>query len=229
MREDADVERRSVTELLAMLTRREPEDVDLVDRAGGLARLACADAFEIAGYLGQGRRRARSDTLRTAWTVAAAFELGRRAEIARGTAKVRVASPGEVAAWAAPRLGGLAHEELWMLGVDGRGHLRAARCVAKGGLHGASLRAADPLRAALRVDAAAFILVHNHPSGDPTPSREDVAMTEDVAAAAAVVGVPLLDHVVVAGRDFTCIPLPDVPPRKGAVRTLTRARDGTAR
>jgi DNA repair protein RadC len=60
---------------------------------------------------------------------------------------------------------------------------------------------------ALALDAAAFLLVHNHPSGDPTPSGPDVAMTAEVAAAAAVVGVPLLDHVVVARSAFACVPL----------------------
>ncbi len=139
--------------------------------------------------------------------MAAAFELGRRVEIARTEAPEVLASPADVAAWAAPRLGPLTHEELWMLGVDGRGHLRAARCIARGGLHGAAVRASDPVRAALRVDAAAFVLVHNHPSGDPTPSREDVRLTTQVAAAAAAVGVPLLDHVVFARGGFACVPL----------------------
>ena len=94
-----------------------------------------------------------------------------------------------------------------MLAFDGRGHLRAARCIAKGGLHGASVRAADPLRAALRVDASAFVLVHNHPSGDPTPSHEDVVLTAQIARAAEIVGVALLDHVVVTRGGFACVPI----------------------
>jgi DNA repair protein RadC len=102
----------------------------------------------------------------------------------------------------------LAHEELWMLAVDGRGHLRAARCVARGGLHGASTRAVDPVRAALRVDATAFVLVHNHPSGDPTPSGEDIVLTEHVANVAAIAQVPLLDHVIVARDGYCSVPLP---------------------
>jgi DNA repair protein RadC len=58
--------------------------------------------------------------------------------------------------------------------------------------------ARDPLRIALREGASAFVLVHNHPSGDPSPSDEDVTFTRDVAAAGAMVGTPLVDHVVVA-------------------------------
>jgi len=212
--EDTDIERRSVEDLLFMILRRPA--ADLLERAGGLERLSRADALEIAAHLDRrtasndGRPPART-TLVAARALAAAFELGRRAEIARRGARPRLASPADVAAWAGPRIATLEHEELWMLALDGRGHLRAARCVAKGGLHGAAVRAADPLRAALRVHASAFVLVHNHPSGDPTPSREDVHLTAQVAAAAAVVGVALLDHVVVARDGFASVPLPPAP------------------
>jgi DNA repair protein RadC len=60
----------------------------------------------------------------------------------------------------------------------------------------------DPLRAALREGASAFVLVHNHPSGDPTPSREDISFTAAVADAARVVATPLVDHVIVTRSEF---------------------------
>jgi DNA repair protein RadC len=69
-------------------------------------------------------------------------------------------------------------------------------------------KAADPLRLALRTGASGFVLVHNHPSGDPVPSKEDVAFTRRVAEAAVVVGIPLLDHVVVARGGFASVPFP---------------------
>jgi DNA repair protein RadC len=69
--------------------------------------------------------------------------------------------------------------------------------VAAGGLHGLSVSARDPLRVALREGASAFILVHNHPSGDPTPSLEDVEFTDRIARAADIVATPLIDHVIV--------------------------------
>jgi DNA repair protein RadC len=211
--DDADIERRSVDDLLAMVLGR--TRVELLERAGGLERLARSDAFEIAAHL-EGRdidaltpergRRPSPVMLRWGRAIAAAFELGRRVEIERAKLPDKLAGASDVAAWATPRLAALAHEELWMLGLDGRGALRAARCVAKGGLHGAGVRAADPLRAALRVDASGFVLVHNHPSGDPTPSKEDVVLTEQVGNAAAAVGLALLDHVVVARGGFACVP-----------------------
>ncbi|MBX3200960.1 MAG: JAB domain-containing protein [Labilithrix sp.] len=227
--EEPDVTARSIDELLAMVLRAPEPRRDLLERAGGLERLACAGAFEIAAHLegrdldALDRRRAARPgraALARARSLAAAFELGRRLERARARPPEKLMSADAVAAWAQPRIGALAHEELWMLALDGRGHLRASRCVALGGLHGAAVRAADPIRAALRADASAFVLVHNHPSGDPTPSREDAVLTAEVAAAAQVAGVPLLDHVVVARGGFACVPMlaPEPP----------RARDGAS-
>jgi DNA repair protein RadC len=214
---NADVAGQSLGELLATVIRVREPVFDLIERAGGIEGLARADAFEIAAYLehrdldaidrpSHGCRPSRA-VMGKARSVAAAFELGRRIEAARARPPDKLMSASAVAEWAAPRIGMLSHEELWMLALDGRGHLRGARCIAKGGLHGAAVRGADPIRAALRVDASAFVLVHNHPSGDPTPSREDIVLTSRIATAAQVVGIALLDHIVVARSGFACVPL----------------------
>ena len=109
--------------------------------------------------------------------VLAGCELGRRAhtrELTRATRDGqgegearRFADFEQVAAWARPRLAALEHEELWLLAVDGRQGARAARRIAAGGIHGLHVSARDVLRAALREAASAFLVVHNHPSGDP--------------------------------------------------------------
>ncbi|HXN30322.1 MAG TPA: JAB domain-containing protein, partial [Polyangiaceae bacterium] len=99
-----------------------------------------------------------------------------------------------------PRLATLDHEELWALVLDGRHGLRAARRVASGGIHGLHVAPRDALRVAVREGASAVVLVHNHPSGDPSASSEDVAFTRAVSDAARVVGTPLLDHVIIARR-----------------------------
>jgi DNA repair protein RadC len=133
--------------------------------------------------------------------LAAAIELGRRAiDAASSEAPRRLADREAVEAWARPRLATIDHEELWLLAVDGHYGLRAARRVASGGIHGLHVGTRDPLRVAIREAASAFVLVHNHPSGDPTPSAEDVAFTASLVEAAALVGTPLLDHVVIARR-----------------------------
>jgi DNA repair protein RadC len=111
-----------------------------------------------------------------------------------------MSSSTEVARWARLRLSELDHEQVWVLALDGRNNLRAARRIAEGGLHGCSVETRDVLRAVVRDAASAFVLVHNHPSGDPSPSHEDVELTTTLVRAAQVIGTPLLDHVIVAGR-----------------------------
>jgi DNA repair protein RadC len=167
--------------------------VMLLEEHGGVAGLARAGIGELVERAGVGVAKAAR--------LAAAVELGRRATVAASReTSVRMPDRAAVEGWAQPRLATLDHEELWLLALDGHHGLRAARRVASGGIHGLHVAARDPLRIALREGASAFVLVHNHPSGDPTPSPEDIAFTRVVERAAAVVGTPLLDHVVIARR-----------------------------
>ncbi len=212
MRTPLDLEASSVEELLAAVmqggararagsaARARDLAIDLLADLGGLGGLARSTPEEL-----ETRLDGAVDAPSTARGIVAAFELGRRIASERASAEV-ITNSADVAAWGVPRLGGLDHEELWLLALDGRAHVRAVRCVAKGGLHGMGVRPADPLRLALRAAASGFVLVHNHPSGDPTPSREDIVFTRRIADAAAVVGVPLLDHVVVTASGFASVP-----------------------
>jgi DNA repair protein RadC len=109
-------------------------------------------------------------------------------------------SSAEVARVYGARLGGHLHEVIVAVAVDGQHNFLGEVTVAEGGAHGACIRPADVLRPMIRAGASGFILVHNHPSSDPRPSPEDIEMTEELARAGNVVGIPLLDHVVVAAR-----------------------------
>jgi DNA repair protein RadC len=131
----------------------------------------------------------------------AAIELGRRACSERALRQCQarpITHRHDVEGWARPKLAALCHEEVWLLSLDARHRLKCADLVARGGTHGCSLLPKDVLRPAVRNAAAAIILVHNHPSGDPTPSADDLSMTECLIDACNAVGVPLLDHLVVA-------------------------------
>lgn len=176
----------------------------LIDTCGGLSGVGRATVFELEAALkglGEDAPAAIAEALATA------FELGRRVACAQIEPPPRLQDVRDVGAWGMARLGALEHEELWVLAVDGRSRLRGVTRVAQGGLHGAAVRVEDPLRHALRAAASGFVLVHNHPSGDATPSLEDVTFTRAVARAAAVVGVPLLDHVVVSRTAFASVPV----------------------
>lgn len=183
-------------ELLALVLGRGDRDRSalcvaraLLDDAGGLEALARTSPRRLARATGLGAARAAR--------VIAALELGRRATERATLPKGVLSGSHDVARHFSVRLGSLVHEEMWVLSLDGRNRLRAQRRAARGGLHGCSVAARDLLRIALEDGASGFVVVHNHPSGDPSPSLEDVSMTHVVAAAAAVVGVPLLDHVIV--------------------------------
>ena len=170
----------------------------LLDAAGGLEGLARAAPHGLAARRGVGPAKATR--------LAAAIELGRRATLSGLAHRHPVlASFDEVVGWARPRLAGLDHEEVWLLSVDGRNGLKSARRVAQGGLHGCALTTRDVLGPALRDAASAILLVHNHPSGDPQASAEDIGMTRALARACEVVGLPLLDHVIVARGGATSL------------------------
>ena len=165
---------------------------DLLEQWGGLLGLSRSGPHAFAEMQGVGLAKAAR--------IAAGLELGRRVLMrSSNVPRLNLASSDEVARWARVRLCNLDHEQLWILALDGRNGLRSARRVAEGGLHGCAVDPRDILRAALRDAASAFVLVHNHPSGDPTPSDEDIGLTQMVARAASVLGTPLVDHVIVGG------------------------------
>jgi DNA repair protein RadC len=155
----------------------------------GLDSSCFRDPNELRARLGVGDAKAAR--------VLAALELGVRAA-SDAIERAPIGSVSEVERWAAPRLARLEHEELWLLCLDAKNGLKAEVEVARGGALGCSLTPADVLRPAVRNGASALVLVHNHPSGDPTPSRDDIVMTRTLLRACRVVGIPMLDHVVVA-------------------------------
>jgi DNA repair protein RadC len=93
-------------------------------------------------------------------------------------------------------LKGLPHEEVWMILVDGRNRIRGLVKLSQGGAHGTALKPADVFRPVIAAGVDAFILGHNHPSGDPSPSSADREMTQLLIEASKSVGVTCLDHIV---------------------------------
>jgi DNA repair protein RadC len=170
---------------------------ELLQQVGGLSGLCRLGARALAEQRGVGLAKAAR--------IAAGIELGKRAVVQSTGAKLVLSSSEEVARWAKVRLSSLDHEQIWVLALDGRNGLRSARRIAEGGLHGCSVDPRDILRAVVRDAASAFVLVHNHPSGDPSPSAEDVELTRKVARAADALGTPLVDHVIIAGGGHTSL------------------------
>ncbi len=191
------LEEQGDIELLARLVEPERGQSPLMAAAllheqfgglAGLARLGPAKLIESGGLDEPSASR-----------LAAALELGRRSWLRRrcGHSHAPLETPAAVAALFAPRAVGLDHERMWVVALDGGGRQRAVHCVARGGQHGLSVGTREILHAAIVNAASGFVLVHNHPSGDPTPSEHDIRLTLRLAEAADVVGVPLIDHVIV--------------------------------
>jgi DNA repair protein RadC len=164
----------------------------LLDFAGGLVALRRLGPHLMAMQRGLGPAKAAR--------ILAAIELHRRYAVADSTEHIRseMRSFEHVVAWARSQLLGLDHEEVWTLALDGQNRLIQARCVARGGQHGCAIQARDILRVSLRDGASGLVVVHNHPSGDPKPSHEDITMTLSLVEACSAVGLPLLDHVIIA-------------------------------
>jgi DNA repair protein RadC len=161
----------------------------LLASSGGLLGLAGLGPGGLADLPGLGPAKAAR--------VAAAMELGRRTRRTEPS-PTSFRNAEDVAKWLAARIGDLEHEELWLLAIDGRNRLRGARRVGQGGVHGCAITPRDVFRAALAEGATAILLGHNHPGGVARPSQEDIRTTSHLREVGELVGVPLLDHVIVA-------------------------------
>ena len=108
-----------------------------------------------------------------------------------------IRNPADVATYLGTELSELAQEQLRVVLLDSGNQVIATSLVYQGGLNATVIRLGDCFREAVAHGAAAVVLVHNHPSGDPTPSPEDISLTADAARAGDLLGVDLLDHVVI--------------------------------
>jgi DNA repair protein RadC len=176
------------TELLAVLIG-EPDAVStarrLLDEHDGLAGLANG-VREEAGL--DHRRRAM---------VLAAMELGRRAAAAWPSERWRVRTPADLAERLLPDMSHLEQEELRVVLLNTKNVVTAMVTVYAGNLAGSSVRVGEVFRDAVRRQAAALVVAHNHPSGDPAPSAEDIRITAELRDAGRLLDIELLDHLVI--------------------------------
>lgn len=130
--------------------------------------------------------------------LAAAFAIGREVERHRPPERAWMRGPLSVREQVWPLLRGLEREVLLALLLDGKHRLRKIERISEGTLTSALVHPREVYTPAIREAAAALIVVHNHPSGDPEPSEEDIAVTRRLGEVGTLIGIPLLDHVVVA-------------------------------
>jgi DNA repair protein RadC len=169
----------------------------LLARVGGIRELAGANEPELCAQPGVGPARAA--------VVHAAMELGRRAAGCRPTPGRRLGAAADVWSHYRARLGLSPVEEFWALALDVRHRLQFELCAARGSLTGVEVHPRDIFRPLIRASTAAVIFCHNHPSGDPTPSRQDIELTARLREVGELCGIAVLDHVVVAADGFTSL------------------------
>lgn len=159
-----------------------------------LAELAAASAAELANVAGIGPCRAAA--------ICAALELGRRADHAALPCGQPVRGSQAVFHHFHARLGALRQERFYVVMLDGKGRLLREVRVSEGSLTASIVHPREVFRAAIRESAAAVLLVHNHPSGDPTPSREDLRLTRQLVECADLLDLRIHDHVIVGHERF---------------------------
>jgi DNA repair protein RadC len=165
---------------------------DALSACGGLTGLATASPVELEALRGVGVARAGQLT--------AAFELGRRLLADWPSGRFSVRGPHDVADRLVLQMGRLEREELRVVLLNTKNVVLAMPTVYQGNVSTALVRVGELFRDAVRQHAAGLILVHNHPSGDPSPSPDDLHLTAESIAAGRLLDVPVLDHLII-GHD----------------------------
>ena len=159
-----------------------------------LARARAADLETVYGF---GPARAAA--------LLAALELGRRTQVATRLDRLQIRSPADAALLLLGEMGALDQEQLRVVLLDTRNRVIAVETVYVGSLNAIVVRPAEVFREAVRRNACAVIVVHNHPSGSAEESVEDVATTKSLIAAGQLLDIPLLDHLIVAQGQWTSL------------------------
>jgi DNA repair protein RadC len=191
----------SNAELLAILLRTGTHGLSALDLATTilaqfqtLDELAAAGIGELSQIKGLGQSKAVQ--------ILAAFELGRRLQVSEVLQSGRVSSPGKVAELVMPRLRFLKQEHFLAIHLNTKNRVLAIETISIGTLDSSLVHPREVFRAAIKNSCASLILVHNHPSGEPYPSNEDLNITRRLKESGELLGIPVLDHIIIGGNKY---------------------------
>jgi DNA repair protein RadC len=183
-------------DLLAILLRTGIKGEPVTDVAqrllaehGGLLGLMKLEAGELASIRGLGSAKAS--------TLKAALELASRLVALSGETRPQIASPDDIVNLLGIEMAALDQEQLRVVTLDTKHRILGSRTIYQGSVNQAQVRIAEVFRDAIRQNAVAVVVVHNHPSGDPTPSAADIALTAELSRAGALLDVEVLDHLII--------------------------------
>ena len=160
----------------------------------GLASASIAELTEVKG-IGPAK----------AIEIKAALEIGRRLLTTAPDEKPRVTSPADAANLLMSEMSFLEKENLRLILMDTRNQVVGTPTIYVGSLNTSVVRIGELFRAAIKENAAAFIVAHNHPSGDPAPSPEDVAVTRQIVQAGTLLNIEVLDHIIIGHNRFVSL------------------------
>lgn len=166
----------------------------LLQTFGGISGIHRASFDELSAQKGV--------KLAKAAQIKAAIELGRRLVLEAPEERPLIHTPADAAELVQYEMNALEQEELRVLLLDTRNRVLQIETVYRGSVNSSQVRVAEIFKAAIRRNAASLIVIHNHPSGDPTPSPDDVAITRAILQAGELLDVKLLDHIIIGSGRF---------------------------
>ena len=166
----------------------------MLEAAGGLHRLTRAGLGDLHSVPGIGRARAAQ--------VLAAVELGRRTLVRDRADRPQLATPRQLAAFLLPQYGGAAVEQFGLVLLDTKYRLIRITMISVGSVDTTIVHPREVFREATSARASAIVLFHNHPSGDPTPSADDLVLTTRMVNAGDIMGIEVLDHLILADQRY---------------------------
>lgn len=169
----------------------------LLGHYGGLAGLHRADFQDVCTQHGLGPAKAAQ--------IKAAIELGNRLRIEAPNERPTVHSPADAAALVQYEMSALEQEEMRVILLDTRNRVIGITQVYKGSTNSSQVKVNELFKAAIRNSAVSIIIIHNHPSGDPTPSPDDVAVTRAIVQAGKLLDIDVLDHLVIGHGRFVSL------------------------
>jgi DNA repair protein RadC len=194
----------SDAELLAIVLRVGVNGTDVIELAQqlliahrGWTGLLRAGHHELCQQRGMGEAKAS--------TLKATLEIGRRLLIAGVDERPQIKSPADVASLLMLEMGHLEQEHLRAVLLDTKNRVQEIVTIYVGSVNSAQVRVGEVFRDAVRRNSAALIVAHNHPSGDPTPSPEDVLVTRQIVEAGKLLDIDVLDHLILSSRRYVSL------------------------
>lgn len=192
------------SELLAIILRVGIKGENVIELAtrllrdyGGLGGLAAADMGQLCAEHGLGVAKAAQ--------LKAALELGRRLSVLAPSERPQIVRPADIANLVSGEMAFLQQEQLRVLCLDTKNRVVWQQTIYQGTVNSSAVRAAEVFKPAVSRSSPAIVVVHNHPSGDPTPSSEDVRTTEQLVKAGEYLDIELLDHLVIGHSRFVSL------------------------